>query len=208
MSLNLHVISAFSILAPIFVGAICFRSLSLTIRVLLVYVLITGILELASGLMMWNHINNLVLFHLHVYVEFSVITLLFFLTYDSLLWRGIAVSFFAVFLIYSLGNAILYEDFGGFNSNQRYVEGLMILVLCIGYYITLLRRPIHRYLEKQPMFWLTSGYLIYFAGTLYLFLFSRELLAINDFQYWEIHAVLNIGLNCIYVVAFLKDRKL
>jgi len=208
MSLNLHVISAFSIIAPILVGAICFRSLSFTIRLLFVFVLVTGVMEFTSGWMMAHKINNLALFHLHVYVEFTAITALFFLTYDSVLWRGIALSFFGLFLSYSLVNTLFYEDLYRFNSNQRYVEGLMIIVMCVGYFISLLRRPIHRYLEKQPMFWLTSGFLIYFAGTLYLFLFSRELLAINDYQYWEIHAVLNIGLNIIYVVAFLKERKL
>lgn len=208
MSLNLHVISAFSIIAPILVGAICFRSLSTTIRVLFVFVLLTGALELTSGWMMAHKINNLALFHLHVYVEFTAITALFFLTYDSVLWRGIALSFFGIFMTYSLVNLVFYEDWSRFNSNQRYVEGLMIIVMCVGYFISLLRRPIHRYLEKQPMFWLTSGFLIYFAGTLYLFLFSKELLAINDYQYWEIHAVLNTGLNVIYVVAFLKERKL
>lgn len=208
MSLNLHVISAFSIMAPILIGAIYFRKLSFTIRLLFAFVLVTGLLELLSGVMMYANMNNLFLFHLHVYLEFITIAVIYFLTYDSVLWRGVALVSIAFFLVFSLFNALFVEHMGDFNSNQRYVEGLLVIFMCVGYFISLLRRPIHRYLERQPMFWLTSGFLIYFAGTLYLFLFSKELMAINDFHFWQIHAILNIGLNAIYVVAFLKERKL
>lgn len=208
MSLSLNVISAWSILVPIAIGMLYVRSYSFTIRLLFIFVCITGLLELVSGVMMSFGVNNLILFHLHVYLEFIFISVIFYLTYDSFFWRAVSLSFLAIFLVYSFINITFYEGLQLFNSNQRYIEGLMIIFMCAGYFISLMRRPIHRYLEKQPMFWLTSGFLIYFSGTLYLFLFSKELMAINDFQYWEIHAVLNIGLNTIYVVAFLKERKL
>lgn len=196
------------IIAPLIVGAIFFRSFSLTIKLLYAFVFATATLELISGLMMLNHQNNLALFHAHVYIEFVIITLMFFLTYDSIWWRGVSILFLIFFLTYSAINACFYEGMDIFNSNQRYVEGLLILTMCVGYYITLMRRPVHRYLEQQPMFWLTSGFLIYFAGTLYLFLFMKELMAIDNFDYWEIHSILNIGLNVIFVVAFMKERKL
>ena len=208
MSLDLNLISAYSIIAPILIGAIYLRSYSLVIRLLFFFVCLTGVLELASGIFMAYGINNLVFFHVHVYLEFTFIALIFFLTFDSITWRAITLGCAAIFYVYSAFNAIFYEAVDLFNSNQRYVEGLMILFFCTGYFISLMRRPVHRYLEKQPMFWLTSGFLIYFAGTLYLFLVSKELMAINKLQYWTIHSVLNIGLNAIYVLAFLKERKL
>jgi len=208
MSFNLHLISACSIIAPILVGAIYFKSLSFALRILFVFALITGLMELSASIMSAKNMNNLVFFHAHVYIEFIAITAIFFFSYDSVFWRGVALFFLGTFLVFSIFNAFYFEKIDLFNSNQRYAEGLMVITMVMGYYISLLRRPIHRYLEKQPMFWLVSGWLIYFAGTLYLFVFSKELLAMDSFHFWEIHALLNIGLNIIYVVAFLKERKL
>lgn len=208
MSFDINLISAWSILAPIIVGAIGYRAFSFNIRFLFLFICLTGVLELISGILMHYQMNNLLLFHIHVYLEFIFITLIFFFVYDSVLWRAVSLIFLGIFLVYSIINNVFYEGLEIFNSRQRYVEGLMLIVMCAGYFISLMRRPIHRYLEKQPMFWLVSGWLIYFAGTLYLFLFSNELMAEEKFQFWEVHSVLNIGLNTIYVVAFLKERKL
>jgi hypothetical protein len=36
---------------------------------------------------------------------------------------------------------------------------------------------------------------------------GRELIEKDIGVFWEIHAVLNIGLNGVYVIAFLKARK-
>ena len=208
MSINLHLISACSIIAPIFVGAIYFKSLSFALRILFVYVAITGPLELAASVMSAYGINNLFLFNAHIFIEFFAISAIFFFSYDSVFWRGIVGVFLVSFLGFSLLSHLLFHAWDPFYANERYAEGLMIIILCVGYYISLLRRPIHRYLERQPMFWLASGWLIYFAGTLYLFLFSKELLDLDSFQFWQIHAILNIGLNIIYVVSFVKGRRL
>lgn len=208
MSINLHLISACSIVAPIIIGAIYFKSLSFAIRILFLFVAITGVFELITTVMSLNQMNNLLFFHTYVYIEFLAVVAIFFFSYDSVFWRGMALFFLGSFLLFSLVNNVFFEAVDLFNSNQRYAEGIIVLLMCAGYYISLLRRPIHRYLERQPMFWLASGWLIYFAGTLYLFLFSQELLAMNAHQWWAIHAILNIGLNMIYVISFLKARKL
>ena len=208
MSINLHLISACSIIAPILIGAIYFKSLSFALRILLVFVVITGAFELLTAILSINGINNLLFFHAYVYFEFIAVASIFFFTYDSVFWRSVSVLFVVVFILFSLINSLFLEPIDMFNSYQRYAEGLLVIIMCAGYYISLLRRPIHRYLEKQPMFWLTSGWLIYFAGTLYLFLFSKELLAMNSYHFWQIHAILNIGLNIIYTVSFVKERRL
>ncbi len=208
MSITLHLISACSIMAPILIGAIYFKSLSFALRILFLYVVITGLFELVASLMSVYQINNLFLFNTHFFIEFLAISAIFFFSYDSVFWRGVVVVFLISFLLFVLLENFYFEARDPFQANERYAEGLMVIILCAGYYISLLRRPIHRYLEKQPMFWLASGWLIYFAGTLYLFLFSKELLAMNSFHFWQIHAILNIGLNVIYVISFVKGRRL
>lgn len=207
MSISLHILSACSILAPIAIGAIYLKSLSFVLRILLAFVILMGVMELTAGLLNLNKINNLFVFHIYTYVEFAAILLIFFFSYDSVFWRTISIIFLIGFLIFSVINNLLFESFSDFNTNQRYLEGILVILLTTGYYMSLLKHPIHRYLERQPLFWLASGWLIYFAGTLYLFLFSKELLDTADISWWNIHAILNIGLNMIFVVSFLKGRR-
>ncbi len=208
MSINLHLISACSIIAPIIVGAIYVRSLSFALKILFVFVVIAGALELTTSILSFHKVNNLIFFHVFVYIEFSVIALIFFFSYDSVFWRAVSLLFLVAFLLFSVINNIWYETFDDFNRNQRYAEGMLVIIMSGGYYISLLRRPIHRYLERQPMFWLASGWLIYFAGTLYLFLFSKELLSMETQEWWTLHAILNISLNLIYLISFLKGRRI
>lgn len=208
MSINLHLISACSIVAPILIGAFYFKSLPFALRILFIYVAITGPLELVASVMSAYEMNNLFLFNAHIYIEFFAILAIFFFSYDSVFWRGVVGVFLVSFLGFSVLSRLFFDACDPFNANERYAEGLMVIVLCAGYYISLLRRLIHRYLEQQPMFWLASGWLIYFAGTLYLFLFSKELLELDSFQFFQIHAILNIGLNVIYVISFVKGRRL
>ncbi|MCR9171793.1 MAG: hypothetical protein NXI10_04835 [bacterium] len=182
--------------------------MSFALRILFVYVAVTGIFELITGIMFAYGVNNMVLFHTYFYIEFLAISAIFFFSYDSVFWRGIVGVFLVSFLAFSLIDYFYFDAWDPFKANERYAEGLMVIIMCAGYYISLLRRPIHRYLERQPMFWLTSGWLIYFAGTLYLFLFSKELLEMDSFHFWQIHAILNIGLNVIYVVSFVMGRRL
>lgn len=206
MSISIHLVSACSIIAPIIIGAIYVKSLPFALKILFVFLLIMGGLELISTILSFNQVSNLAFFHAFAYIEFTAIAFIFFFSYDSVFWRGVSMIFLAGFLVFSVVNNIYYEPVDGFNTNQRYVEGMLAIILCAGYYISLLRRPVHRYLERQPMFWLASGWLIYFAGTLYLFLFSKELLAMDTYQWWTIHAVLNIGLNLVFLFSFLKGR--
>jgi hypothetical protein len=69
--------------------------------------------------------------------------------------------------------------------------------------VQILRQAEYMYLEKTPFFWLTSGYLVYFSGTLLLFLFARLIFENDPGGYhWNIRQFLQIGLNMIYVVTF------
>lgn len=200
-------LSALSILAPLIIGLIHFRKLSGIMKILYVLVVVTFVMEAAASIIRLQGIHNLFVFHSYVYVEFSAITIIYFRLFDTFRWKLITVILYVFFIVFSILNIGYIEGIEVFNSNQRYVEGLMVILLCVTYFVQLMRRAEHRYLQSLPSFWLNSGFLIYFSGTLFLFMLGRELIEKDIGIFWEIHAVLNIGLNTVFVIALLKARK-
>ena len=80
-----------------------------------------------------------------------------------------------------------------------------MLTLALLYLGRLLRPPLTLApLEREPMFWVSAGAVLYFAGSSLIFLtsnltlfYSREL----SLTVWAIHALLYSFLNGFYIVA-------
>ncbi|MFT6923759.1 MAG: hypothetical protein ACJA1C_002779 [Crocinitomicaceae bacterium] len=200
-------LSAFSILAPLIVGFVHFQKLSLNMKILYILIVITFVMEAAALILRLQGIRNLFIFHSYVYVEITVVMMIYYRLFDTFRWKLVAVILYVVFIVFSILNVEYVEGLDVFNSNQRYVEGLIIILLCVTYFVQLMRRAEHRHLHSLPSFWLNSGFLIYFSGTLFLFMLGRDLIQRDIGIFWEIHALLNILLNTVYVIALLKAKK-
>lgn len=200
-------ISAYSILAPTLVGAIVFIGLNKQLKALYALVAITVVFEFVAIAIVAKGMNNMWMMHSYSYVEYTVIVSIFFsITYSKIV-RAVLISLTIVFFAFSVFNLIYFESLNEFNSNQRYVEGIAILAMCVMYFGELLFVAEYSYLEKNPFFWLASGYLIYFAGTLFLFLFNKNLHKQDLNSYWILHGILNIWLNLIYTVTLWIGRR-
>jgi len=69
-----------------------------------------------------------------------------------------------------------------------------------------------RYLAKEPMFWVSTGLLVYFLGYLQIALFSNYLLQHYSLQFnrnvWAVHTLLSIVLHSCYCVAlWMRPQK-
>jgi hypothetical protein len=81
------------------------------------------------------------------------------------------------------------------------------IILAIGYFVYLLSSLKQFYLERQPMFWITTGLLLYFASTALVWLGSVYL--INNYDlFWTIFRISHVAtifLNITFVVAIILD---
>ena len=207
MLITIALVSAISILVPATAGTILIRKIEPMMRILYGLVIFTLVLEVISVIAHAYHINNMALFHSYVYVEFLAISWIFYTLFEKRIWKRITLLFLLSFAIFSVINVGFYEGIMDFNSNQRYVQGLMVITYCVAYYSQLIRLIEEPRLTLVPAFWLSSGWLVYFAGTLLLFTISRELINNNMRGYFEIHAILNIALNGIFTIALILSPK-
>lgn len=204
----IDVISTFSIIVPAVAGALLFKKVPRTLKILCLYIFAALLTEAFIFILSYNGANNLFLFHLFTYLEYTSVALIFYSLAYSKLWKWIIVIVSLGFILYSVINVIFYESIFEFNSNQRYVQAIIIIVFCVGYFVELLRNVQHMYLERHPYFVFASSYLIYISGTIFLFLFSKDFMGNAVNKYWAFHGVLNIWLNLSYVAVLWLGRKI
>lgn len=110
---------------------------------------------------------------------------------------------FGLFTVYSV---LFIETISEFNAVQRWVEMVLLIQIILLYLreLSMLRSSVQ--MKKNPFFWLSVGYLIYFTGTIYLFVNQKYFLEHGQTQYWIIHGIFNIFLNAVFTVVLWKSR--
>jgi hypothetical protein len=85
-----------------------------------------------------------------------------------------------------------------------------MLVLALTYLYRLFRElPVER-VQDMPMLWIAFAVLIYFGGTLFLFLFNNYLIDNEPGTHraiWVLHNMLNVSKNVFLSIALWKHYK-
>lgn len=183
------------------------RLLPKALRWLSAFIFITFALEVTTVVLSQNSINNLILFHLHTVVEVVMLSLLFQFLLKGAWLKTITWVFIIAFVLFAIIYPWYYDRFGEFNSLQRGVQGIAMIILCIVFLLQLISRLDVERLSDYPYFWLFSGLMIYFSGTFFLFLYSNKYFKLGNMDYWFIHSLLNIFLNFIFAITLWKGRK-
>ncbi len=201
----------YSILLPSGMVFLLWQRLSLPFRVIGAMAIFTLCMESAGYLFMINGVNNMPLFHLFTYGEATLFALYFYNIYRKRQLKWIFLGMLAAFLLFSGITVIVFEHFYSYNSLQRSVESIWAILLCLVFYTDLFNQSKVANLLHYPHYWMTSGFLLYFAGTLFLNIVGNIVLTSYklDFDAFHIHAVLNTFLNIIYtIVLWMGSREL
>jgi hypothetical protein len=198
-----------SVLAPTVLGAVLFKWLPRELKVLAIFIFLTCLLE-AFVYVTWQlNVNNQALFHLFTYIEFGCLSLIYFI-----LLRAIRIVRYAIIILgavfFSLSMYILFkwEYWDSYNSVQRGLEHIIVLMYMILFLFLFSRRlPEERFLLK-PYFILSCGFFIYFAVTFLVLLDTKEYVNFNNVFNWSVHSVLNIFLNIVYFIVLWAGGKM
>lgn len=108
----------------------------------------------------------------------------------------------ACFLIFSLFNFIFLQK-EAINSYNKFLSSFIVLCYCIFYFYRLMVELPSTHLQRMPMFWFNAAFLIYHAGTIFLFAFTTYLTNVlkNDLvTYWSFHNVLSIIEHILVII--------
>jgi hypothetical protein len=206
---NIQLFIIYFTLVPVIItaliGLVRYQKLALTQRYLLVLTGSALLMELTSRMVLHYLPSNLFLAPIDTILEFSILALI----YRREL-RPARISRLIPLLAagFVLGSIITYTpqlDFPYFNAMQRFIESLLVLAF-VGVYFhrEINRQTFTRRLEREPIFWISTGLLLYFLSSMFIFLTSNYVLTQPQElgrRVWAIHALLYIFLNILYAIA-------
>lgn len=198
--------SNFVAILPALVALGTYRRHSTTQHYLAILVWGAALVGLCGGF--FTHVlnrPNLWLMPLFVILNFTMFTLIF----RHYINRRFIPYLIGGYALFSLGYGIA-TNFFAFGEPLRIVEAGAILVYCVQYFRTTLRRLDEENLTQTPMFWISCGAFIYYSASFMFFLTTSFIVNLTEVEIlvWAIHASLAIILYAFFfVMAFLKRRQ-
>jgi len=201
----LSVIVPASILLPIIAGVWRYRQLPGSARLILAYLVVAGIVDVAATLLADRRINNMPLLHMYTVVEFIMILTF----YYHLLTGKIKIAirwmmplFLLLCIVYALFIGTIYK----YNVLPRSLEGFIIGGLAMIFFFRQLNVNIQ---YPETVLWINAGLLLYFSGSFLLFLFSEVLInnrAVSRLA-WVLHATLVLLMYILFAIGFIRAKK-
>ena len=114
-----------------------------------------------------------------------------------------------LFVLFAIVN-LLFIQKSSINSYTLIVKSIIVIIYALYYFYWLLRELPTSQLQRLPMFWINSAYMIYFSGNLFLFVFTSYLVNVlnnNLLVYWTLHNVLGIIEGLMIIVALWMDLR-
>lgn len=193
------------------IGMLRYRRLDRSMRLLLALTLLAMAVSAVAMVLRHQHRPNLFLFPIDTAIEGTLLALMYRHALRPLPITRFIPGFIALFL---LGSAISYSprlDTVEFSPVQHFIEGVAVLTLVFYYFRReIMRKVVTRHLERDPMFWVSTGLLLYFSANLLIFLTSNLVLKYSldiSRHVWAIHALLYAFLNVFYCIAFSIARR-
>ncbi len=121
--------------------------------------------------------------------------------------RRMAVGCIVVFTIFGLIN-VMFIQRGDINSYSLILMSIIILINALYYFYWLILKLPTTQLQRLPMFWVNSAWMIFYSGSLFLFVFTDYLVQVlgsNLLVLWNLHNILKIIEIFMIVVALWID---
>lgn len=202
-------LAAASIFLPFIIIVLSKKKYEYPLTFLKYLIFFTALVEVIVETLWWHSVNNLPLLHLYIIVEFALLGWMYHLYLYKLLGRYLIPLIIVAFCTFSIINSLFIQSIFTFNTYARAIENLLLILLSLAYFYKMLKELKVKYLEKDPMFWINSGILVYFSGNLFIFIFSNYILPHKSLNmlFWSIHATLNLFIYTFYAIGLWLSRQ-
>ncbi|MHA7056738.1 hypothetical protein ACWGOQ_0005925 [Aquimarina sp. M1] len=207
---NITLVAFILLFLPLLVSVFRFKYLNSSQRKLFILVLCIVLVETTTRLLWYKKINNLPVYHFYAIIEFLLIINI----YRTVLSKIYSKLFFSIisvaFTVFAVINMLFFQNLNTFNSNVTTLLGILVIFLALSYFYTLLKEIEYSALERNPMFWINSGFLIYFSSNLILFFINNNMFKGSteaSYLVWGLHAIVNMVLTIFYTIALWVNPK-
>lgn len=164
-------------------------------------------------------INDLLLLNMgenaHLtYLLLSIYTLVEYLIVSFFIYRHLSVKqlktvIFIVSLLFTCFTVFAFNYLPNeqFDSLSATTEAIIIIVYCIFFLYEQMNKPETLFIYLSFKFWIVAAFLVYFAGTFFLFISTLTLSHEQINAYWPITLFSNICKNILLAVAFSMKKE-
>ena len=193
-----------SILLPITIGLIKFKQTNKSHKLLLYYLIISGLINLIAVVLTNFRMQNLPLLHLYTIVE-TVFILTYFRT--IFLKKSIQTALLILTVLFPLIcilNFTFLQDIYTFNTYTRPLEAILITFFCLLYFH---KSGFTENWINKSLNWFNMGILMYFPVACIIFILSNYLVFVSanktmNTMVWNLHATLVLIMYIIWARGF------
>jgi len=198
-----------TLVVSVLIGAIYYKKLPALIQLLWCFLVWNLLIEIGAKIMsrLWTG-NNLPLLHLYTVGEF----LFFAFFYKKIFFKAneknhFFLLFIAIMTSLIIGNTVFVQSIYGFNSYAKTLVHLFIIGCVVKYFLMFLSQNIAKEFTSTAIQLINVAILIYYAGSLFIFMFSNTLLnseSVIHLKLFSINAILNLLFQSIILFAIWK----
>jgi hypothetical protein len=210
IALILVYISAISGLFPLLAAVYNYRRLNRVLKLMAAFCLVSVLTDLIGLLTLYLKVkyNNLFLMHLFDLVAVVLFTLIYYYAFYKQLFKKLTLILGSISVLVIIGNAVFIEGIWIYPAISNTVLSLLLIPISLTYFYELLTRQEFTHIEKQGMFWINAGVLIYFSINIFLFMLYNKISSVEKQDFYMMQSITNIIANLLYSVGLLcKPQK-
>lgn len=202
--LSLNDLSALSAVLPLIAAAVNVRHLNSVLKPAAVLFLLAALFELILVLSIRaGFANNMPLIHLYIAVSLTFFSLIYYRAFQAAALRRLVMVLGPAVVLMVLVNAAFIQGIWAYPSLSNTLQSIVLIMFSLLFFYQIFTRQEYVHIEKQPMFWINSGVLIYFSVNIFLFMLFNLVIAQQQQELYAIHSVTNIFSNILYATGLL-----
>ena len=200
-----------SVLVPLLIGISTNRRRDSYVKILIIGLLISAFTDYINLLFFRrNHLPTAILFHIYTVLEFCVLALLYKQLFHKERIKKSINIIILLFFVFKILDITFFTSIQESDTLAMTLESVVMITFGILYFDQVLREMVIPNLEKYPVFWINSGILIYFSGSLFLFLFSDFIFSFSNqisyWIFWSIHSLLTITKYTLFSIGLWLQK--
>ncbi len=198
-----------SVIIPIVIGFCRCKTFEISHRFLIAFLCFSIFFSIIGILSTHFFHNNILINELYTLVEFPLVAGFYYYQFSSkrmrkiITWITPMFIFFCICLIFIFAKVVRFDDY------STSVESLLVIFFSLALINERSNLLSNNYnWEQEPVNWFNTGLLLYFSGSLFIFLsFNYFLFTISiGIVIWNVHATFFLLMNVLIAIGFIKIK--
>lgn len=178
---------------------------------LTIYLYLTTLIEMIGGvvfawwMMTGEYWNTTALYNFQTIEEFCLLSWLYYNFFRLAYFKQLVKLSNVVFL--PMAFWFYWQNPFEWNSLTMTIESLLLIAFVMIYFYELILQDSHIGFTTVPMFWISAGIMLYFAGGFFVFVSSDYIVKSSNSWLWQINHIVNIPYHILMAVGIWITKK-